>query len=136
MTSTTSAPTAAVAVGAEYDGPPTAPPWVVRAVLLAATSVVLGVIWDISWHRSIGRDTSWTPAHMAIYLGGVLAGVSCGWLVLRTTFAGTPEARAGTVSKQKRRAWFKKLVRALKIHVHSRHDATIGIVTGRYRPVR
>src|SRR6266576_3172273 len=52
----------------------TAPvPWYLTAVLLAATSTVVGVIWDISWHRTIGRDTFWTPAHMAIYLGGVLA---------------------------------------------------------------
>ena len=73
-------------------------PWFVRAVLVASTSAVVGVIWDISWHRSIGRDTFWTPAHLAIYLGGVLAGVSCGWLVLKTTFAGTPEQRAAGVS--------------------------------------
>jgi len=66
--------------------------------LLAATSAIVGVIWDISWHRSIGRDTFWTPAHVAIYLGGVLAGVSCGWLVLRTTLAGTPEERGAGVS--------------------------------------
>ncbi|MGH7613168.1 MAG: hypothetical protein ACREMW_03860 [Gemmatimonadales bacterium] len=58
---------------------------------------MVGVIWDISWHRSIGRDTFWTPAHLAIYLGGIVAGVACGWLVLRTTFAGTPEERAATV---------------------------------------
>ncbi|HYR31914.1 MAG TPA: hypothetical protein VEO93_08325, partial [Gemmatimonadales bacterium] len=64
---------------------------------LAATSTVVGVIWDISWHRTIGRDTFWTPAHMAIYLGGVLAGCACGFLVLRTTFAGTPEERAAGV---------------------------------------
>src|SRR5512135_1678606 len=73
------------------------PPHIV-AVVLAATSVIVGVIWDISWHRSIGRDTFWTPAHLAIYLGGIVAGVSCGWLVLRTTFGGTPEERAGAVS--------------------------------------
>lgn len=72
-------------------------PWHLTAVLFAATSVVVGVIWDISWHRSIGRDTFWTPAHMAIYLGGVVAGVACGWLVLRTTFAGSPEEKAATV---------------------------------------
>jgi hypothetical protein len=72
-------------------------PWYVAAALIAATSAKVGVIWDISWHRSIGRDTFWTPAHMAIYLGGVLAGLACGWLVLRTTFAGTPEDRAATV---------------------------------------
>src|SRR5207253_2526196 len=64
---------------------------------VAATSAKLGIIWDISWHRSIGRDTFWTPAHMAIYLGGVLAGLSCGWLALQTTFAGPPEARAASV---------------------------------------
>jgi hypothetical protein len=67
------------------------------AVLFAATSVIVGVIWDISWHRSVGRDTFWTPAHLAIYLGGVLAGGSCGALVLRATFAGTPEERDRSV---------------------------------------
>ncbi len=72
-------------------------PWFVAAALVAATSAKVGVIWDISWHRSIGRDTFWTPAHMAIYLGGVLAGLACGWLVLRTTFADDREGRAATV---------------------------------------
>ncbi len=72
-------------------------PWYVTAVVVAATSAKVGVIWDISWHRSIGRDTFWTPAHMAIYLGGVLAGLACGWLVLKTTFAGAPEQRDASV---------------------------------------
>src|SRR5215510_8408126 len=67
------------------------------AVLFAATSVVVGVIWDISWHRSVGRDSFWTPAHMAIYLGGIVAGVACGWLVLRTTFAGTETERRASI---------------------------------------
>jgi hypothetical protein len=67
------------------------------ASLVAAASVIVGVIWDISWHRSIGRDTFWTPAHMAIYLGGVLAGTTCGWYVLHTTFAGTDAERAAGV---------------------------------------
>ncbi len=48
--------------------------WSIYSVLFASTSVILGVIWDISWHRSIGRDTFWTPAHLAIYLGGIVAG--------------------------------------------------------------
>ena len=72
-------------------------PWYVAAALVAATSAKVGVIWDISWHRSIGRDSFWTPAHMAIYLGGVLAGLACGWLVLRTTFGGSAEQRAAGV---------------------------------------
>ncbi len=64
-------------------------PWFLWAVAFASTSVFVGVVWDISWHRTIGRDTFWTPAHLAIYLGGFVAGLSCGWVVLRTTFAGT-----------------------------------------------
>ena len=72
--------------------------WPLWAVAFASTSVIAGILWDISWHRTIGRDSFWTPAHMAIYLGGVVAGLSCGWLVLYTTFAGTARDRAAGVS--------------------------------------
>jgi hypothetical protein len=68
-----------------------------QAVLLGATSIAVGILWDISWHRTIGRDTFWTPAHLAIYFGGLLAGLTCGWLVIRTTFFATPQAQAGAV---------------------------------------
>jgi hypothetical protein len=65
----------------------TAPaPWYVWLAVLSVTSAMVGVHWDISWHRSIGRDTFWTPAHIAIYLCGVLSGISCGYLILSTTF--------------------------------------------------
>jgi hypothetical protein len=53
---------------------------------------MIGVQWDISWHRSIGRDAFWTAPHVAIYLCGVLAGLSCGYLILRSTFGRSPEA--------------------------------------------
>ncbi len=86
-----------VGEGATTDGAG-AVPWYVWAVVFASTSVALGVMWDISWHRTIGRDTFWTPAHMAIYLGGAAAGLSCGWLVLQTTFAGSVMAKAGGVT--------------------------------------
>jgi hypothetical protein len=66
-------------------------------MLLGSTSIIVGLLWDISWHMTIGRDTFWTPAHMAVYLGGVLAGLSGGWLAIHTTFAGTPEERAAAV---------------------------------------
>jgi hypothetical protein len=72
-------------------------PWSIYAVLFASLSVILGVIWDISWHRSIGRDTFWTPAHMAIYLGGVVAGLTCGWVALTTTFSGSEADRGAAV---------------------------------------
>jgi hypothetical protein len=72
--------------------------WHVYATLFASVSVVLGVLWDISWHQSIGRDTLWSPPHLAMYLGGVVAGVACGWHVLHTSFAAPPEERAAAVS--------------------------------------
>lgn len=71
-------------------------PWYLPAVLLASLCVIVGVIWDISWHTTIGRDTFWTPAHMAIYLGGLVAGLACGWLVLTTSF-GPAAGQADTV---------------------------------------
>ena len=72
-------------------------PWSIYAVLFASTSVVLGVMWDISWHRSIGRDTFWTPAHLAIYLGGIVSGLTCGWVALKTTFAGSADELGSSV---------------------------------------
>lgn len=71
-------------------------PWYLWAGLLAATSAVVGVHWDISWHRSIGRDTFWTPAHIAIYFCGVLAGLSGAWVALSNTF-GKAGARAAAM---------------------------------------
>jgi hypothetical protein len=61
-------------------------PWYVWCTLTGITSVMVGAQWDISWHISIGRDTFWTPAHIAIYMCGVLAGAAYGYLILRTTF--------------------------------------------------
>ena len=61
-------------------------PWYIWCAVLAVTSVMIGGHWDISWHSSIGRDTFWTPAHMAIYFCGVLAGIAFGYVILSTTF--------------------------------------------------
>ncbi len=62
-------------------------PWFVWLAVAGVTSAMIGIHWDISWHRSIGRDTFWTPAHLAIQLCGVIAGITCGYLILWTTFA-------------------------------------------------
>ena len=75
-----------------------APPlWPGLLLAFAATSIVVGIIWDISWHQTIGRDTFWTPAHMAIYLGGVLGGCAGGWLAIQYTFLAGPAARTASV---------------------------------------
>jgi hypothetical protein len=65
--------------------------------VFASTCIVVGLIWDVSWHRTVGRDTFWTLAHVLEQVAAVVAGVSCGWLVLRTTFAGSPADRAQSV---------------------------------------
>jgi hypothetical protein len=73
-------------------------PWYVWCSVAAVTSAMVGVHWDISWHRSIGRDTFWTPAHLAIHACGVLAGIACGYLILATTFSRESPLRAASVS--------------------------------------
>src|ERR1700758_3858798 len=72
-------------------------PWFLWCCALAVTSVTIGAHWDVSWHRSIGRDTFWTPAHLAIYLCGVLAGIAFGYLIFHTTFARPPQLVASSV---------------------------------------
>ena len=73
-------------------------PWYIWLGVVAITSSSIGGAWDVSWHRSIGRDTFWTPAHMAIYACGVLAGIICCWLIAKSTFGRDPELTATSVS--------------------------------------
>ena len=73
-------------------------PWYVWWGALAVTSATIGGSWDVSWHRSIGRDTFWTPAHMAIYACGVLAAIICGYLIFATTFGRSEEKKAASVN--------------------------------------
>src|SRR6202012_5363320 len=73
-------------------------PWYIWTGVIAITSSSIGGAWDVSWHRSIGRDTFWTPAHMAIYACGVLAGIICSWLIVKATFLKDPELSAESVS--------------------------------------
>jgi hypothetical protein len=79
---TTLAPSTAVPVRAKLSVP-----WYIRCAVLAVTSSTIGGHWDISWHSSIGRDTFWTPAHIAIYLCGLLASITFGYIILSTTFS-------------------------------------------------
>jgi hypothetical protein len=73
-------------------------PWFIWVSVAGVTSAIIGGQWDISWHRSIGRDTFWTPAHLAIYLCGVLAGLSSAYLILATTFGRSLYPREATVN--------------------------------------
>ena len=61
-------------------------PWYLWCAALAVTSAYIGGYWDISWHRSIGRDSFWSAPHIAIYACGVLAGLSSAYLIFTSTF--------------------------------------------------
>ena len=48
--------------------------------------MIVGWNWDISWHRSIGRDTVWSLPHISIYVALAIAFLYTAWLVLSHTF--------------------------------------------------
>jgi len=73
-------------------------PWYIWCNVLAVTCSVIGGVWDISWHESIGRDSFWTPAHILIQLCGVLSGLACAYLILSTTFRKDSPLRDHSVS--------------------------------------
>jgi hypothetical protein len=72
-------------------------PWYLWCAAVAVTSAYVGGYWDISWHRSIGRDTFWSAPHLAIYACGLLAGISSGYLILTTTSGRSAALRAASV---------------------------------------
>jgi len=73
-------------------------PWYLWCCVAAMFSGAFGGVWDISWHEAIGRDTFWTPAHIMIYMCGVLAGIACGYLILSTTFQKDSPLKEASVS--------------------------------------
>jgi hypothetical protein len=78
-----------------FDAP--AVPWFVWSGVLSVSSIAFGLYWDISWHMTIGRDTFWTPAHLAIQFGGILAAITCIVLIFSTTFSQNPASKGASV---------------------------------------
>lgn len=73
-------------------------PWYIWFGAVAVTSASIGGAWDVAWHRSIGRDTFWTPAHLMIQACGVMAAIICGYLILADTFGRSEKLRAASVN--------------------------------------
>ncbi|GHB59599.1 hypothetical protein [Persicitalea jodogahamensis] len=72
-------------------------PVYVYAVVFSSLCVITGLIWDICWHLSIGRDGLLSPPHLVIYLGAVVSGLFSGYEVLRNTFTGTAAEKSRRV---------------------------------------
>ena len=90
-------PKYATRILAEEEAPPPFS-WHAPTVVFAAVCVMIGVYWDISWHMTIGRDSFWTPAHLLIQAGGLVAGLSSGYVALRSTFGNDRAAQAAAVT--------------------------------------
>jgi hypothetical protein len=72
--------------------------WLAWGGLIAGACIATGIYWDISWHESIGRDTFWTPAHLLIQFGAVLAGLGSAWMIFRTTLSPDTSLRRTAVN--------------------------------------
>jgi len=73
-------------------------PWLVWANVIASVCIATGLYWDISWHETIGRDSFWTPAHLLIQFGAVMAVFGSAWVIMRTSFGKKEEARLNSVN--------------------------------------
>ena len=61
-------------------------PRVPLLVLLgAATSLVGGLIWDIAWDASVGKDSFWSPPHLLMNIGSFLTWLTAVWLTVEAT---------------------------------------------------
>src|SRR2546430_17177715 len=72
-----------------------------RSVYMALSGLAclpIGLLWDISHHSTIGRDTFWTPAHILTQLGGVAPALLFATIAFKTTFRGTEQERDSSVS--------------------------------------
>jgi len=69
-------------------------PLSIYAGSLASLLTIVGILWDISWHRSIGRDKFLSPPHILVYLGAIFAGLFSGIQVLYNSFFRREAAQA------------------------------------------
>ena len=90
-------PPASAAVAVTRSAVTDAVPWYIWSLFAASVSVVIGGYWDISWHMSIGRDSFWTPAHMAIQACGIIAAITSSYLIFSCTLGRDPALRSATV---------------------------------------
>ena len=64
----------------------------IGALVIAAAVLTIGLVWDMSWDTSIGRDSFWSPPHLAVNAGGALAAAVALWWAVRATRGGDPSA--------------------------------------------
>lgn len=66
--------------------------------VIASMCVIVGILWDIAWHMSIGRDGLFSAPHVVTYVGAAFAGIFSGYQVLKTSFWGNKLEKAKMVN--------------------------------------
>lgn len=51
--------------------------------LLVRVLAFAGVQWDVAWHRSLGRDSFWSPPHLVIYASLGVVTLTALWVIAR-----------------------------------------------------
>ncbi|MFD2935714.1 hypothetical protein [Spirosoma flavum] len=72
-------------------------PVYIYAVVFSSFCVVVGLLWDIMWHMSIGRDGLLAPPHVVIYVGAIIAGLFSAYQILNLTLTKNHPGRAAAV---------------------------------------
>jgi hypothetical protein len=69
----------------------------IYAISLAPLFAIAGIMWDISWHKSIGRDRFLSPPHILIYLAAIFAGLFSGIQVVWNSFINKSAGKDGYI---------------------------------------
>ena len=72
-------------------------PVYIYAVVFSSFCVVMGLLWDIMWHMSIGRDGLFAPPHVVIYVGAVVSGLFSAYQILNLTLTRNHPGRVSAV---------------------------------------
>ena len=72
-------------------------PLYIYAVVFSSFCVVMGLLWDIMWHMSIGRDGLFAPPHVVIYIGAVVSGLFSAYQILSLTLTRNHPGRTSAV---------------------------------------
>ena len=72
-------------------------PTYIYAVVFSSFCVVMGLLWDIMWHMSIGRDGLLAPPHVVIYVGAIVSGLFSAYQILSLTLTKNHPGRIAAI---------------------------------------
>jgi hypothetical protein len=64
----------------------------VCGLLVSTAALTVGLIWDLSWDMSFGRDSFWSPPHVTVNAGGLAAAAVAVWWAIKASRGGQAAA--------------------------------------------